>query len=202
VRGFRAGLRASPRAPGSRAGQLGPSEGVWEFWCQFWCQLGLRFGARRCGGVRTPRRERGCGIKRFACSSVLVQNDAEGLAGILSPQRLPFRHPGDWHYKSNQHDVVTATRHEWRWPRRSGAMYRPRPVEAGPRATGTRAHRIDKVVPPTIRGFPVCAENVADDFMADNREGQMNAARNVKVRFAILVTIHAGVTLYVRAAAG
>ena len=21
---------------------------------------------------------------------------------ILSPQRLPFRHPGDWHYKSNQ----------------------------------------------------------------------------------------------------
>jgi len=32
----------------------------------------------------------------------LVQNDAEGLAGILSPQRLPFRHPGDWQYKSSQ----------------------------------------------------------------------------------------------------
>jgi hypothetical protein len=22
---------------------------------------------------------------------------------ILSPQRLPFRHPGDWQYKSNEH---------------------------------------------------------------------------------------------------
>ena len=21
---------------------------------------------------------------------------------ILSPQRLPFRHPGDWHYKLNE----------------------------------------------------------------------------------------------------
>ena len=62
----------------------------------------MRFAARRCGGVRTPRRERGCRIKRFACCSVLLRNDAEGLAGILSPQRLPFRLPRDWQYKSNE----------------------------------------------------------------------------------------------------
>jgi hypothetical protein len=38
----------------------------------------------------------------FSLPCVFLRPPAKPLAGILSPQRLPFRHPGDWLYKSNQ----------------------------------------------------------------------------------------------------
>jgi len=40
--------------------------------------------------------------RRFSLCCVSLRIAAKCLAGILSPQRLPFRHPGDWHYKFNE----------------------------------------------------------------------------------------------------
>jgi hypothetical protein len=47
----------------------------------------LPVGAR-CQVRNSPR------IKRFSLCCILVREAAKWLAGILSPQRLPFRHPG------------------------------------------------------------------------------------------------------------
>jgi hypothetical protein len=42
---------------------------------------------------------------------------------ILSPQRLPFRHPGDWQYKSNQDtELLQHERNTDRKPPIAGGM--------------------------------------------------------------------------------
>jgi hypothetical protein len=38
----------------------------------------------------------------FRCDAFFCVALQNRLPGFLSPQRLPFRHPGDWLYKSNQ----------------------------------------------------------------------------------------------------
>src|ERR1700719_4360827 len=74
--------------------------------------VGLLFGARptkpgqeKLGGgyaenakPSTDRKQRGEIGARGGSRTHMRKNPRR----ILSPQRLPFRHPGDWHYKSNQ----------------------------------------------------------------------------------------------------
>jgi hypothetical protein len=50
---------------------------------------------------------------------------------ILSPQRLPFRHPGDWQYKSNQHtELLQQERNTDRKPPIAGGMQGIRTAKA------------------------------------------------------------------------
>ena len=70
--------------------------------CQFWCQLGFLFASPACTVVRGSNPRNRSKYRRFSLCCVSLRIAAKCLAGILSPQRLPFRHPGDWHYKFNE----------------------------------------------------------------------------------------------------
>ena len=56
-----------------------------------------RYGSQICGNTGLPT----AALTSNGCRPSL-QNPSERLAGILSPQRLPFRHPGNWQYKSSE----------------------------------------------------------------------------------------------------
>jgi hypothetical protein len=62
--------------------------------CQSWCQLAFRLASHACVRLRWDSSRNRHKHNRFSLCCVSVQSAAKWAAGILSPPRMPFRHPG------------------------------------------------------------------------------------------------------------
>ena len=85
--------------------------------------VGLSIECVPCAALLTVSPLKPHEYRRFSLRCVFLRPSAKPLAGILSPQRLPFRHPGDWQYKSNQDtELLQHERNTDRKPPTAGGM--------------------------------------------------------------------------------